>query len=180
MEITELEKSKMDSMKELADTNIKISEAKNLLFKLQEDETQYLVVREKKALEKIQKALDDSKELLDKTHKNYEKIHEFCQSVSSYADFLSETHKKFQEMLEVFKSRNQIWDGNAKQHYEELARQRKIVEQDTQAIEQREKQIKEAQEGLEKDRKRIESLQATLLTSYQAEKDLWEKIQRKN
>jgi hypothetical protein len=179
MEIQQLEKSRMDAVKELADTSMKISESKNILLKLQEKETEYLIAREEKAINKINKVLEESKDLLDKTQGNYEQIHIFCRTVSEYADFLSEAQGKFQKMLELFEERNKLWEENAQLQYAEIARQRKITEQDTKAIETREKKIEEATKSLQKDREYIESQRASLLAAYSVEQKLWDKIQRK-
>lgn len=174
-----LEKENMNSIKALSDVNIKISDAKNLLFKLQEEETEYLVKREEKALEKINKVLNESKDLLDKTHQNYEEIHQFCQVVSGYADFLEEAHEKFKRLLELFNKRNEVWDENAKQQYAEIARQKKILEQDAEAIGTREIKITEAKKEIIREREHLASQQSSLLTAFKVEKDLWNKLQKK-
>lgn len=168
----------MNSVKALADTNLKISEAKNLLFKLQEDETEYLINREKKALDKISKVFVESKDLLDKTHQNYEEIHQFCKTVSEYADFLAENHSKFQDMLATFHKRNELWEENVKKINQELADQRHAIKQDTEAITEREKRISEAKENIKKEKELIESRQQALLASYRQEKDLWDKLKK--
>lgn len=48
-----LEKKTMEAVKALSDLTLKISEQQNLLCKLQEEETEYLIEREKKAMERI-------------------------------------------------------------------------------------------------------------------------------
>lgn len=173
-----LSQEKMKIVKELADTNIKISEAKNILFKLQENETEYLEGREKKALHKIQEVLTNSAELLDQTQKNYESVHEFCKTISDYSDFLQDTHGKLQSLIELFNKRNELWEENIRKQDEESARQKNIIKQDTKSIEEREKRINVAREDIKKEREHIQSQQATLLVSFQAEKDLWNKIHK--
>jgi len=175
---TELEPQKMQMLKEMADTNVRISDAKNLLFKLQEDETVYLEAREKKAMVKINKVFEDSKDLLDKTYKNYEEIHQFCQKVNEYADFLSETHTKFQKILEVFEKKNELWEKNVKNTNEEIAKQRKIIEQDSKAIKIREERIDEENEKIKKEREHLESQQVALSVAFKVEKDLWNKMNK--
>lgn len=177
MNIEELEQKKMDIMKELASTNIKISDAKNLVLKLQEEETEYLVNREKKALAKVDNVLAESKDLLNRTHENYEEIHQFCQTVSQYADFLKETQDKFQDMLLLFERKNELWEENIKKINQEIADQRHIIKQDTENIEKREKIIIESTERLNKEKGHIESRQQALLLAHKTQKDLWEKIQ---
>ncbi len=173
-----LDKQNMEAVKELTNTSMKISEAKNLLFKLQEEETEYLVLREDKALAKIQKVLENSQDLIDKTHKNYESVHEFCKTVADYAEFLEKAHEKFQDLLTMFEKRNEIWNENIRLQDEELSRQKSIIKKDTDSIKVREKRIEESTRELKKEREHIESQQATLLVSYQAEKELWNKIHK--
>ena len=79
-------------------------------------------------------------------------------------------------MLEVFTKRNELWEENVKKINQELANQRHAIIQDTKGIEEREKRIDAEKESIEKQRKYIESQQATLLSSYEVEKDLWNKI----
>lgn len=174
MEI-ELEQKKMESIRELANVSMKISEAKNLLFKLQEEETDYLVSREKKALEKVNKILEDSRDLLDKTHQNYEEIHKFCQTITEYADFLSETYEKLQGLIQIFNKKNEIWEENAKRQNIELSTQRKLIENDAKTVEERKKRMDEERESIKKEREHLESQQVALAGVYKLEKDLWEK-----
>ncbi len=176
MELHQLEQTKMQIMSELANTNLKISEAKNVIFKLQEEETEYLIEREKKALGKIQNVLQESRNLIEETHQNYAQVEEFCQTLVGFSDFLNESHDKMSLMLETFKKKNELWDENVKIQYEEIARQRKIVEQDTKAIESREQRIEEARLNLVKEREQIESRQQALLISYKIEKELFDKL----
>lgn len=178
MEIQELEREKMEVVREISATNLKISEAKNLLFKLQEEETEYLEKREQKALEKVQKVLAESRDLLEVTTGNYDLIHEFCKTLSGYADFLEEAHEKFGKMLEHFDERNAEWDKNAKLQHGEIARQRKIVEGDKKALEEREKRMDEKAESLKAQREHIESQQKSLAAAFKVEKDLWEKLKK--
>lgn len=167
---------KMNALKALADTNLKVSEARNVLFKLQEDEMEYLEIREKKALIKIQKALSDSQELIDETHKNYEKVTDFCQIISNYFDFLDKTHEKVQKMIDSFNERNEIWDKSFTKQQEDIAYQKRLISQDSKMLDTKEKQLNEMKVRLKKQQEHLESRQATLEASYKVEKSLWDKI----
>lgn len=149
----------MDSAKELAATNIKISEAKNIIFKLQEDETTYLEEREKKALVRIDKVLDDSRDLLAKAHENYNEVHEFCRTINEFASFLSETQSKFQDLLTEFKDRDDAWGNEVKRREKEFADLRTAIDIDKTIIENDKKTIEKAKESIEKDKAVIESRQ---------------------
>ena len=60
----------MEALEKLAATNLLISNAKNALFKLKEDEARYLSEREQKTLDKIQKVFEDSETILNNAKKN--------------------------------------------------------------------------------------------------------------
>lgn len=171
-----IDTQQMNSMKVLAETAMKISEAKGLLFKLQETETEYLDSREKKAMAKIQKLLVDSQDLLDKTKNNHEEIREYAKTVSSFADFLTETYDKFQGMLQNFNERNELWDQNIKRQTEIIADQRRQVESDEKHVREDEIKLKNYKKELEKEKAQIESRQAALIISYETEKNLWNKL----
>lgn len=159
MDTQEIDKTKMDALKELADTNIKISAAKATLFKMQEDETFYLQEREQKALNKINQLLDDSKEILDKTKENYNEIHILCQEVSGFCDFLVEYSGKFTELLADFNFRSETWDKEVEKQRAEFAEIKKGLDlQSTINENEREKNKKEWQKIIEA-KKLIESRQ---------------------
>jgi len=180
MNVQELQQEKIEILRELANTNIQISNAKNTLFKLQEDKTAYLEEREKETLQQIDQLVQESGDIIVQVQKNYDEIHQFCNTISEYSDFLLEAQDKFQSMLETFQARNEVWDENVKRQYQELAVLRKEVEQDQKDIEIRENRIQKKTKDLENQRLQIESKQATLLASYTVEKDIWNKIQSKN
>lgn len=170
----------MESVQALSNTNLTISEAKNTLFKLQETETEYLVSREEKAMDRIKNLLENSKELLDETTANHAKVKEYTDTVDSFAQFLKESHEKFSRMLEIFNERNELWDKNIKNQEQEIAKQRKLVELDTKKNEENEKRLKDYKKELEREKEYIESRQATLSASYEVEKKLWNKISQTN
>jgi len=157
----------MDTIKELASTNMKISEAKNILFKLQEDETVYLEEREKKAIDKIQTILDESKDLLDQTHSNYEEVHQLCQMVSSFTEFLSEAHGKFSDMLETFQLRSDEWDAKVKKQEEEFAEIRKGIKVQQSHIENDKKTIAKNFKKIEEEKALISSRQQQIKVALQ-------------
>lgn len=152
-------KEQMDSMKALADVNIKISEAQNLLFKLQETETEYLVEREGKAVERIQKVLEDSKEILSEIDKNYEKVQQFASTITSFSETLNKSFDSFVKLLSDFRERSDLWDKEVKATEEkidlekrDIHTQRIQIENDTKANQQKEKMLKDEWVKIESDR----------------------------
>lgn len=179
MNQTILDKENMDAARTLAKCNMQISEAQNILFKLQETETEYLEGREKKALAKIQQALDDSSELLQQIKQNNAEVHEFCNTVTSYAEFLSEAHAKFQAMLDAFNQRNELWDKNVKLQQKEFADIKRTIKRDQEDVDAQRKDIISKEKRLSEEKMLIESRQKALQDSYKVEKVLWEKLNSK-
>lgn len=110
----------MQALKALSDTNLKVSEARNVLSKLQEEETEYLVSREKKALDRIQVALEKSHSLVEETNKNYEIINDFAKSISEGSLFLSEARERFVELVAAKDQKYQLWENSIKQQEETI------------------------------------------------------------
>lgn len=157
-----LEKSKMDAIKELADTSIKISEAKNIIFKLQEDETEYLVLREKKALEKIEKVVRESKELLEQSKSNYEEIHGLCRQVSELILFLTTTQSSLADLLREFNERSDLWDIEVKDQLAEIEEVKRKNQIDKTLIENDQKTIKVELKKLENEQIKINDQRETI------------------
>jgi len=157
-----LEQKKMDTVKELANANMKISEAKNALFKLQEEETEYLEQREKKALSKIDNMLVESKDLLSKVYENYEETHKFCREVVKYSEFLSESHEKFSGLLEIFDKKNKEWDKKVEKQQKEFDKLKEIISIEKTFIKNEKTNIEKAQIRLRDERKKLDSDRGTV------------------
>ncbi len=110
----------MDALKALSSVNLKVSEARNSLTKLQEEETEYLVSREKKAVDRIQQVLTQSHSLVEETNKNYEIIQDFARSVSEGAEFLSGAREKFNELVAAKEKKYQLWENSIKNQEETI------------------------------------------------------------
>lgn len=140
----------MDAVKALADTNMKISESKTILYKIQETETEYLVEREKKAVSRVQKVLEESKDLILKSKENYEHLKVLSDSMSELSLFLSKSYEQFLGTVKTFKESNDAWDWEINRQQEEmnvirndLAAQRSIIENDKKSIKRKEQIILE-------------------------------------
>jgi hypothetical protein len=167
MEIIDLEQKKMEVLKELADTNIKISENKNIISKLQEEETEYLILREKKAVQQINQVLLDSKDLLEQTKENYEEVHIFCQTITEYSKSLKEAHTKFDKMLSDFREKDKEWEEEVKKQREEIEKIKQAIEIEKTTIKNDKKYIEKANENIKKETLHIESKQRQLKIALQ-------------
>jgi paraquat-inducible protein B len=109
--VQELEKQKMESLNALVQANLGVSDAKNKLVKLKEEEGAYLAEREEKALARIQSILDESTDILTKIDTNYAEIKHIHETVSSIATFLEESYARLQELHKLFTTKTELWEG---------------------------------------------------------------------
>ena len=174
-----LAKQQMDAAKALADTSVKISDMKNILFKLQEEETLYLIEREQKALAKINHAVEQSNDLIEQIRSNHSEVHQFCGKINEYVQFLQEAHGKYQELLETFKARNELWEENVKRQDQEFSEIKRIIKEDQINLDNQKKDIQEKFKKLDEQKALIKSRQDVLDASYKVEKKLWDKLNQK-
>lgn len=169
----------INSLKILADTNLKISDAKNTLQKLQEEEKEYLQKREAEVHLMITKVLEDSKDLLEKTKHNYKEVKNFHNVTLSFSEFLKEMYEKYRVFVEDFDKRSELWNEIYNKEIEEIGELKKDIARDNEEIKRKNKTLEEDQEKLKKDRRHVESQQQTLEISYKELKKLWT-LQKKN
>lgn len=152
----------MESIKALSDVNIKISEAQNLLFKLHEEETTYLVVREKKAMERIQKVVDDSQEMLKEANKNHGQIKELGIGASEFLGKILRVQDNFHGFIVELDERNVEWEKHIGKQQDDIAEVRKHLKVENNQIENDKKTLIQAQKQLLDDQKKLDSGRGTL------------------
>jgi len=157
MDEHELSKENMDSVRALAETNMKIGEAKSTLLKLQEQETSYLEEREKKVLARIEKILDDSKDVLAEAQANYSKVRELFGTVSSVSSFLTKAYEAFVGMLTDFREKNDLWDNKVSSIEESFAKIRQEINSDKIRIKNDQEALERAKRGLALEQRKIVS-----------------------
>lgn len=166
----------MVSLEALAKVNLAISEAKGSLINLQEIETEYLEEREKKAVARIQKVLDNSGELLKEIGNNYTAIEEFAKNVSGFAKILTELYDKFCDLNESFQKKSKAFDERTKAQEIVFEGQKRQIKSDQVRIANDNKGLLAREEKVKADIRHIESQQAALETGYRLEKELWNKL----
>lgn len=162
MELHELEKQKMDTVKALAEMSMQVSQARNLLTKLESEETEYLDIRERKALDRIAKVLADSQELLEQTSKNYAEIENFGHVVSDFAAQVAIAYDQFQSLISDFDERSEEWDKTIKDREKEITEQKKALEIQRVILQNDQKTIEMKKKALANEAKKIEDRRATL------------------
>lgn len=172
----EISQQNMQAINELAKTNMLISEAKNTLFKLQEDEKQYIAEREKLTAKSIDAVLKNSKKLLDETLKNTEEMMGFHNSVRQFADSLGNIHDSFEITAKDFTKRTQEWEKSIKLQQDDIAESSKKLKIERNELENEQKTLKSKQTSLENLERHLQSRQQSLEASYKVEKSLWNKL----
>jgi len=160
-----LKKEEFQSLKQLADLNVAISETQESFQKLEMTESEYLAKREEKALVQIEELYKNSAELLEGTHKNYEGVNTFCNIVTSYKDFLDENYRIFQEMLTDFNERNDLWEKRYKEQVHEFSRQEKIIKEDAEKLKKGQEEVEKQKEQIKKDKTLLEDRRRTFQRS---------------
>lgn len=150
----QVDTKRMEALRGLADLNIQISNARTALTKLQEIETDYLVSREKKAMERIDGILKRSEDLIAEAGKNYEQITDLSKAVAEGAAILGEAYEAFSEVARLFEERGIIWEKDAKRQ---------------------EERIEKAWQAIKIDRVKLDNERATVEDS---KKDLAEKVRK--
>lgn len=155
-------KEQMESLKALAETNLKLSEAKNLLFKLQEEETAYLQAREKKALDRIKKTVEESRELVRVAEENHSEIKNLYIETSNFAENLVKLQEDFKLMLESFEERNISWEKDIGKQQDDIAQIKKEMKIEKLQIENDIKSLERSRQKLEEDQKKLKSDRGTI------------------
>lgn len=151
-----------EALTALSNVNLKISEARNTLIKLEEIETEYLVSRENKAMDRIKNVLESSKELVAETNKNYEIIKDFARSVTQSSNFLTEAHKSFSELIDEKDKYYQSWEKDIKNQEEAIVQIQNGLKIQMTAVESGKKQIEVGKSNLETERRKIEDMRGRL------------------
>ncbi len=110
----------MGALKALSDVNIKISEARNILFKLEENETEYLILREKKAMDRIEKTVQEAADMLQKANENYTEIEEIAKLIHSFTENLVKLAQDYRTLIAKFEEKNLVWEKNIGLQQDEL------------------------------------------------------------
>lgn len=158
----ELEKEKMDAMKALADTNMKVSEAKVTLANIKKLESSYLQEREQKVIAMIDSILAQSKDIIDEARGNYKQVVDLFNTVSSFSKFLTEIHDGLLKTMESFSAHTKEWEKSVKLREDEIGDIKKQIRCDQVRIENEKKGIEQTKLSLEKQQRIINDQRGTL------------------
>lgn len=125
----------MNSVKALAEMNLKISSARAEIMNLEATKEKFLKNREEMAKESIKKAFLESQELLTAVQSNHDEIRLLAQMANDFSNDLVILHAKVKASAIAFNSTTEEWERNLSQQITEINGLRKGVEQDRAAIE---------------------------------------------
>jgi predicted nucleic acid-binding Zn-ribbon protein len=162
MNIQTLDKQTMDTLKTLAETNVKISEAKGVLLELEASKETFLSGRELEATKRVETVLENSGEILEKIQKNYDESHQLLSTISGFVDFLNEAKDRFLSVVENFDKRQVLWEESVSKHEKTVADIQRKIKVDQVGIETDKKTLKKGWENLEKAEIKLKSDQGLL------------------
>lgn len=158
-QITQVNNEQMNALKALSETNMKVSEAKATLIKIEETKQQYFKIREKETNERIDKILIESASLLQEARLNYYETTQFHHTTASYADAVKTAHETLLQNVKEFEERNTIWEQSMKKQEANLNEIKKVITIEKVRILNDKKNIEQNQKIIENDKRLIESRQ---------------------
>lgn len=164
MEIQEIEKQKMDSLRALSETNLAVSKAKEVLEMLKREQSAYIKEREEAVLAQIRSLLDESKAITKETLENYATITDLSNNAKVLAGFVVEAHAELTKLIEVFEETTQNWENEVAEMHKEIVEARKelsveahLLKNEHESVEKRkiavanqERKVKDQRETLER------------------------------
>lgn len=175
----DLEKDKMDTLKQLAEVNIEISNAKAILQNLKVNIQDFLEKRKLLEEDNIRKVYSESKGIIDEIQKEFSKIHAYYNEIRSYTVFLQELQSNIISQIDVFTENSEEFIQYIQGEFTKISELKKDLENDRIINKNEFDSIQKAKVQLSKDRKHLESQQDTLATSFKEIKKLW-KQQKQN
>ena len=160
--IQEIEKQKMDALNALVQANLSVSDAKNKLVKLKEEENVYIAEREREALARIQSILDESNEILTNINTNYAEIKHIYETVSNIAAFLDESHAKLQGLHTLFTQKTELWEQEIAEKEKSMEELKKNLQVQTTLIENEKVSLKSKEKSLKAFERKLNDERGTL------------------
>ena len=159
---TTITQQQMESVKVLAETNMQISEAKNLLFAVKKEEQTYILKREREVSERIDALYLTSKQTLDDIKENYEGVKTLLILSQEATSHLKETYGELATYITESDENSKKWQEIIKVKEEDFINLKKGLDIERTLIENDKKAIKTIQASLDIDRRKIADDRGTL------------------
>lgn len=167
MNLHTLDQQSMSALQTLADTNVKIGEAKGILADLKAQETTYFQEREQATIVKIQSVLEDSETILAKINGNYAEVTQFYTEVSSFVGFLKEIQQNVSDSIANFNVHVTEWERQTDEERKALDLLARQLDVQQHGIETDKKVIAEGKKKMKEDLRLIGSRQAQIKEALQ-------------
>jgi len=163
--IETLEKTKFDTLKDIADLNVKVSEARNTLLEIEKEKESFIAKREKQTVVKITKVVKESEEMLSKATNNYEQVNTLVRVVTGYTESIREAHEDLKVLVKDYSEKNTLWEKNYENQVHSLSHLEKRINDDKKALKKEFSELAKQKELLGKQRIKLEDEKETIKRS---------------
>ncbi len=153
MDIQTIQQEKNDSLKSLAEVTMKVSDAKAALSALKQEETEYLVEREKKTHALVASVMSDSQEILKKTQENYGEVKSIVSLAKETCDIVVQAYDDIHSLTTLFDKKTEEWQKSVLEKEKEFSVIKKNLDTESVVMENEKKNIEKTKKALQNDRK---------------------------
>lgn len=158
MEVQNIEKLKMDTLREVADSNMLVASMKAELVELEKEKGEFFRVRENEVLARIHKLLNHSRILLEETDKNYVHVHQFYEVLTVFAQQVTKAHEDFKKYVASFEEKSIEWNNQVEEQEKVISQLRADLQREEKSLDSEREFIKSKKIELEKSQSNLESL----------------------
>lgn len=152
----------MNALKALSETNMKVSEAKATLIKIEETKQRYFKLRDDEAKARVANIVAESAEALEQARQNYYETTQLYHTVSSFAIALLETSESVHGMVADFEREKLAWDISLKEQESSLATLRQEIDSDALKIQGEKEGIKRQLALLQIEKAKVADMRGTI------------------
>lgn len=163
-EIIEIKLSKelAEVTKILADAYLEAGNAKIALANIKALEKDYISDREKKAIQKIQENLDNSRDLIQNISDNHKKVKDFSSTLTEFATLLDQIYAELNVTLQDFHKKDELWNKDIQEQQEEIEKQKQEIKIERIRINNDNESIKKAREVIKNEQIKLRDRQAMI------------------
>lgn len=160
--IVKVDREKMQSLEELAKTNMLVSEAHNSLQDLRGLETDYLVEREGKAAVAVDRVLAESEAVVAQAMENYEAVTTLATDTRSVAARVVDLFNAVKGVMARFDEKSALWlknvedrEGKLEEGKKALLVQKKMLDGERKSLDERALALTDAEAKVAADREEV-------------------------
>lgn len=168
---TTLDQEKFDTLKELAEMQTSLSNARAELKKLKDTTDEYLVVREQEAEARVIKVLKESRDALDEVSKNHNELSAYSNELKAYANELKDLSTGITDLFKDFNKR-------VKEAEKDIEKNQEIVTDILQKIKIERVQVNEDRKQLKSEQHEIDEQNRLLKDRREALERAWDELKR--